>query len=108
MQTNSNTRPVYRRSLMQPGFLRDMLLTLVASVLTGLAGGLLLILLVFAINPAEAAETPPGSGRLTLYSLDGRPLRQAPLLKTEVEMTLGGLLARAIRHKTDRRRSENP
>jgi Ca-activated chloride channel family protein len=71
-----------------------MLLTLAAALLTGLSGGLLLILLVFAWGQAEAAEGPPGGGRLTLYALDGRPLREAPLLNTEVEMEVTGMLAR--------------
>jgi Ca-activated chloride channel family protein len=71
-----------------------MLLTLAAAVLTGLSGGLLLILVVFGFTSAQAAEPAPGSGQLTLYALDGRPLQQAPLLKTEVEMEVSGMLAR--------------
>jgi Ca-activated chloride channel family protein len=71
-----------------------MLLTLAAAALTGLSGGLLLILLVFGFTSVQAAEPVPGSGQLTLYALDGRPLQQAPLLKTEVEMEVSGMLAR--------------
>jgi hypothetical protein len=84
MPAETNVRPALRSPLKQPAFLRDMLLTLAAAVLTGLSGGLLLILLVFGFASAQAAEAVPASGQLTLYALDGRPLQQAPLLKTEV------------------------
>ena len=86
----SNPRAPWRH----PGFLRDMLLPLAAALMTGVSGGLLLILLVFGLGSAQAAEPPPGGGRLTLYSLDGQPLQQAPLLKTEVEIGVTGMLAR--------------
>lgn len=94
MSTNLNTRPVQWQLLKQAGFLRDMLLTLAAAVFTGLSGGLLLILLVFGWGSLQAAEPEPQGGRLTLYSLDGRPLQAAPLLKTEVDMAVTGMLAR--------------
>ncbi len=94
MAAETPTRPGLWSPLKHPGFLRDMLLTLAAAVLTGIAGGLLLILLVFGFGSVQAAEATPGSGQLTLYSLDGRALQPAPLLKTEVEMEVTGMLAR--------------
>ena len=94
MSINPNTRPVQWQLLKQAGFLRDMLLTLAAALFTGLSGGLLLILLVFGWGSLQAAEPEPEGGRLTLYSLDGRPLQSAPLLKTEVELAVTGMLAR--------------
>ena len=94
MSTNPNTSAVQWRLLKQAGFLRDLLLTLAAALFTGLAGGLLLILLVFGWGTLQAAEAEPAGGELTLYSLDGRALQSAPLLKTEVEMDVSGMLAR--------------
>ena len=94
MSTNPNTSAVHWQLLKQAGFLRDMLLTLAAALFTGLSGGLLLILLVFGWGSLQAAEPEPEGGSLTLFSLDGRPLQPAPLLKTEVEMDVSGMLAR--------------
>lgn len=93
MSADTNIRPGLRQPLKQPGFLRDMLLTLAAALLTGVSGGLLLILLVFGFSSVQAAESP-SHGQLTLYALDGRSLQQAPLLKTEVDMEVTGMLAR--------------
>ncbi len=94
MSTNPNTNPVSWELLKQAGFLRDMLLSLAAALFTGITGGLLLILLVFGWSSLQAAEPESEGGKLTLYSLDGRPLQSAPLLKTEVEMAVTGMLAR--------------
>jgi Ca-activated chloride channel family protein len=93
MSVDTNIRPNFWQPLKQPGFLREVLLTLAAAALTGLSGGLLLILLVFGFNSAQAAESPT-HGQLTLYATDGQPLLQAPLLKTEVDMEVSGMLAR--------------
>ncbi len=98
MSSRPNTEATAWQPLKQPGFLRDMLLTLAAAVLTGISGGLLLILLVFGWGVAAAgempAQPPAEGGRLSLYALDGQPRAPAPLLKTEVEMDVTGLLAR--------------
>ncbi|MEJ2395073.1 MAG: marine proteobacterial sortase target protein [Candidatus Thiodiazotropha sp.] len=97
MASDTPIKPAVWQPLGQPGFLREMLLTLMAALLTGLSGGLLLILLVFGINGAEAAESAdsaPTRGQLTLHTLDGRDLQQAPLLKTEVVMAVSGMLTR--------------
>ncbi|MCU7811026.1 MAG: hypothetical protein KZQ77_07285, partial [Candidatus Thiodiazotropha sp. (ex Notomyrtea botanica)] len=81
-------------SLMKPVFLREMLLTLLSAVLTGLSASLLLILLVFGWTSAQAETASPTSGRLSLHALDGRLLQQAPLLDTQVSAHVSGLLAR--------------
>ncbi len=98
MSHRADTETTAWRPLKQPGFLRDLLLTLAAAILTGVSGGLLLILLVFGWGSAVADETPgeppAEGGRLTLYALDGQPLPPAPLLNTQVEMEVTGLLAR--------------
>lgn len=94
MSAGTGTETKGWRPLGQPGFLRDMLLTLAAALLTGVSGGLLLILLVFGWGSAQAAEPQPAGGSLTLYALDGRPLQQAPLLETAVQMEVTGPLAR--------------
>jgi Ca-activated chloride channel family protein len=94
MSTNPSTNVGHWQLLKQAGFLRDMLLTLAAALFTGLSGGLLLILLVFGWGTLQAAEPEPEGGKLTLYSLDGRPLQSAPLLKSEVELDVTGMLAR--------------
>ncbi|MCU7926514.1 MAG: marine proteobacterial sortase target protein [Candidatus Thiodiazotropha sp. (ex Dulcina madagascariensis)] len=74
-------------------FLRDMLLTLLAALLTGLSGGLLLILLVFGWGSAQADTAEQRGVLLQLRSLDGRLVRQAPLLNTDVQIAITGLLA---------------
>jgi Ca-activated chloride channel family protein len=94
MAAETDTKPALCQPLKQPGFLRDMLLTLLAALLTGISGGVLLILLVFGWGSVQGAEPEPSSGRLTLYALDGRPLQEAPLLDTEVEVDVTGMLAR--------------
>jgi Ca-activated chloride channel homolog len=94
MASNTSIKATAWQPLKQPGFLRDMLLTLSAALLTGLSGGLLLILLVFGISGAEAAESAPTRGQLTLRTADGQVQQQAPLLQTEVEMAVSGMLTR--------------
>ncbi|MEJ2589855.1 MAG: marine proteobacterial sortase target protein [Candidatus Thiodiazotropha sp.] len=79
----------------QPGFLREIVLTLASAVLTGLSASLLLILLVFGWTSAQAAaDEGPTHGMLSLRALDGRELPPAPLLSTAVTMQVDGLLAR--------------
>ena len=76
-----------------PGFIKEMLLTLCAALLTGLSGGLLLILLVFGWGNLQAEPLEKPDARLDLRSLDGRHIGRAPLLNTEVRIEVTGLLA---------------
>ncbi len=75
-------------------FLKEILLSLIAALLTGLAGGLLLILLVFGWGNVQAETAEQPDAPLQLRSLDGRLIRQAPLLNTEVAAQMTGPLAR--------------
>jgi hypothetical protein len=75
-------------------FLKEILLSLVAALLTGLAGGVLLILLVFGWGNVQAETAEQPDAQLQLRSLDGRLIRQAPLLNTEVAAQMTGPLAR--------------
>jgi hypothetical protein len=75
-------------------FLKEILLSLIAALLTGLAGGLLLILLVFGWGNVQAETAEQPDAQLQLCSLDGRLIRQAPLLNTEVAAQMTGPLAR--------------
>ncbi len=90
--------------------LRDLGMTLVRGVGAGIGGALLLACIVFMLaDPAQAAveasasadalETPR-SGRLWIGTLPGGAVRDAPLLATEVEMHISGMLARvAVRQR---------
>ncbi|MCU7844647.1 MAG: marine proteobacterial sortase target protein [Candidatus Thiodiazotropha sp. (ex Monitilora ramsayi)] len=80
--------------LMTPGFLREMLLTLLSAILTGLSASLLLVLLVFGCTSVQAGTESPGSGQLGLHTLDGMRIGDAPLLETSVIANISGLLAR--------------
>lgn len=75
-------------------FLKEILLSLIAALLTGLAGGVLLILLVFGWGNVQAETAEQPDAQLQLRSLDGRLIRQAPLLNTEVAAQMTGPLAR--------------
>jgi hypothetical protein len=75
-------------------FLKEILLSLIAALLTGLAGGLLLILLVFGWGNVQAETVDQSDAQLQLRSLDGRLIRQASLLNTEVAAQMTGPLAR--------------
>jgi Ca-activated chloride channel family protein len=77
----------------QPGFIKDILLTMMSAVFTGFAASLLLILLVFGWTNVQA-EPPREGGQLKLRSLDGASIEEAPLLGTDVNVTINGLLAR--------------
>ena len=80
--------------LVTPGFLREMLLTLLSAILTGLSASLLLVLLVFGCTSVQAGTETPGSGQLELRTLDGMRIGGAPLLGTSVTASISGLLAR--------------
>ncbi|MET0067949.1 MAG: marine proteobacterial sortase target protein [Candidatus Thiodiazotropha sp.] len=69
-------------------------MSLVAALMTGLAGGLMLILLVFGWGNAQAEPAEQPAAQLQLRSLDGRLIQQAPLLNTEVAAEMTGPLAR--------------
>jgi hypothetical protein len=75
-------------------FLKEILLSLIAALLTGLAGGLLLILLVFGWGNVQAETADQSDAQLQLRSLDGRLIRQVSLLNTEVAAQMTGPLAR--------------
>ncbi|MFI0460361.1 MAG: VIT domain-containing protein, partial [Candidatus Thiodiazotropha endolucinida] len=75
-------------------FIRDLVLTLLAAVFTGLSGGLLLILLVFGWSEAAADGLHKAAAELQLRSLDGQLLQQAPMLKSDVHIDVNGMLAR--------------
>ncbi|WP_260294817.1 marine proteobacterial sortase target protein [Sedimenticola hydrogenitrophicus] len=96
---------------------RDMWFTSLASLLAGVVTALLLGLLVFIfITPVEAAESlveapsaPLGPdqvrrGSLLLRLASGGVAVDAPLLHTDVQMQVGGMLARV----TVRQRFHNP
>jgi Ca-activated chloride channel family protein len=96
---------------------RDMWFTSLASLLAGVVTALLLGLLVFIfIPPVEAAESPveaPSAplgpdqvrrGSLLLRLASGGVAVDAPLLHTDVQMQVGGMLARV----TVRQRFRNP
>ncbi|MCU7867237.1 MAG: marine proteobacterial sortase target protein [Candidatus Thiodiazotropha sp. (ex Lucinoma borealis)] len=74
-------------------FVRDMLMTLFAAILTGISGSLLFILLVFGWGSAQAESREQSGVQLQLRSLDGQLLQQAPLLKTDVQIDVTGMLA---------------
>lgn len=91
MRSNTAVEPVRRGGghpgLRQPEFLRDLLLSLLFAVATGLAGGLLLILLVFGCVEAGAAAEPLRGDRPGPGVMEGRPMapdgyRAAPRLTT--------------------------
>ncbi len=75
-------------------FLKEVILSLLAAVMTGLAGGVLLILLVFGWGNAQAEVSEQPGAELQLRSLDGRLIGQAPLLNTDVSAEMTGPLAR--------------
>jgi hypothetical protein len=65
-------------------FFRDLVLTLLAAVFTGLSGSMLLILLVFSWGVATADGLDQPSVELRLRSLDGQQLQQAPGIRAGV------------------------
>jgi Ca-activated chloride channel family protein len=81
-------------------FFRDLLLTLLAAVMTGVSSGILLILLIFGWGVAEADSVHEEGVKLQLRSLDGRLMQPAPLLTSDIEIDVRGVLARVrIEHK---------
>ncbi|MEJ2621599.1 MAG: VIT domain-containing protein [Candidatus Thiodiazotropha sp.] len=74
-------------------FIVDMLVTLMAAIMTGLSGGLLLILLVFGWSSVQAEPAGEVAGGLQLQSLDGRHIEMAPMLNSRVEINVAGVLA---------------
>jgi Ca-activated chloride channel family protein len=70
-----------------------MLVTLMAAIMTGLSGGLLLILLVFGWSSVQAEPGGEVATGLQLRSLDGRHIEMAPMLNTNVEIDVAGVLA---------------
>lgn len=74
-------------------FVIDMLFTLLAAIMTGVSGGMLLILLVFGWSSVQADPTGESAAGLQLRSLDGRRIEMAPLLNTKVDIDVAGMLA---------------
>jgi Ca-activated chloride channel family protein len=75
-------------------FIRDLALTLLAAVFTGFAGSILLILLIFGWGHATADELHQAPVELQLRSLDGQLQQQAPVLKSDIQIDITGMLAR--------------
>ncbi|MES9928283.1 MAG: marine proteobacterial sortase target protein [Candidatus Thiodiazotropha sp. 6PDIVS] len=81
------------KSLCNPDFVKDMLLTLLAAVMTGVSGSMLLIILVFSWGSAQAESAERYGAQLQLRSLNGQSIEMAPLLNTEVSIEVSGMLA---------------
>ncbi|MEW8467911.1 MAG: marine proteobacterial sortase target protein [Candidatus Thiodiazotropha sp.] len=82
------------------GLVRDLALTLLAAVFTGLTGSILLILLVFGWSSVEANSLREGSGYLRLRTLDGQLLQRVPLLQSDLHVDINGMLARVrVEHR---------
>ncbi len=75
-------------------FLRDLVLTLLAAILTGVSSGILLILLIFSWGAVEAGTVHEEAAELQLRSLDGQLMEQAPLLTSDIDIDINGVLAR--------------
>ncbi|MES9946528.1 MAG: marine proteobacterial sortase target protein [Candidatus Thiodiazotropha sp.] len=75
-------------------FIRDLVLTLLAAVMTGVSGSILLILLVFGWSSVEADGFEQEGVELQLRSLDGQLLQSAPMLKSDVQVDVTGMLAK--------------
>ena len=89
-----------RHGLQSQEVIKDLLLTLAAALWTGVAASMLFILLVFVTSTEVlASEDGPGRGNLslyTLYTLDGRWVDDAPLVSTDVQNEIHGMLARVV------------
>jgi Ca-activated chloride channel family protein len=59
-----------------------------------MSGSILLILIVFGWNSALAESPRSERAELQLRSLDGQILRQAPMLKSDVQVDITGILAK--------------
>ncbi|PVV11914.1 MAG: marine proteobacterial sortase target protein [gamma proteobacterium symbiont of Ctena orbiculata] len=87
-------------SFSNKGLVRDLLLTLLAAVFTGLSGSILLILLVFGWSSVEANSLREEAANLQLRSLDGQLLQRAPLMKSDLHVDINGMLARVrVEHR---------
>lgn len=75
-------------------FIRDLVLTLLAAVMTGVSGSILLILLVFGWSSVEADGLEQEGVELQLRSLDGQLLQSAPMLKSDIQVDVTGMLAK--------------
>jgi hypothetical protein len=74
------------KNINNPAFVKDMLLTLFAAVMTGVSGGILLILLVFSCGSVEAETLQNSAAQLQLEGLVGRRIEAAPRRYTEDTM----------------------
>lgn len=75
-------------------FVHDLVMTLLAAVFTGISGSILLILLVFGWNSAVAEDLQEPLAELQLRTLDGQRLGQAPMLQSDVQIDITGILAK--------------
>ncbi|MEW8506505.1 MAG: marine proteobacterial sortase target protein [Candidatus Thiodiazotropha sp.] len=74
--------------------LRDLVFSLLATVFAGLSGSILLILIVFGWNNVAADGLREEAAILQLQALDGQMLQQAPLLQSDLQIDINGMLAR--------------
>jgi hypothetical protein len=70
--------------------MRDLVLTLLAAVFTGLSGSMLLILLLFGWGVATADDLNQAPVEVQLRSLDGQLEQQTPVLMGVRRNILGG------------------
>jgi Ca-activated chloride channel family protein len=75
-------------------FVYDLVMTLLAAVFTGISGSILLILLVFGWNQAAADNLRQPRAELQLRTLDGQYQSQAPLLQSDVQIDITGILSK--------------
>ena len=66
------------KSLCSPDFIKDMILTLIAAVMTGICGGVLLIFLVFSWGEVQAEPVENQHAQLRLTSLAVDKTRACP------------------------------
>jgi hypothetical protein len=97
LQKSVTDTPIRKKggvSLSNSYFVRDLVLTLLAAVFTGITSSILLILLVFGWNSAAADGLYQPRPELQLRVLDGRQLGQALMLKSDIQIDITGILAK--------------
>lgn len=90
----------------EPSLIKDALLFVVAAGITGVAVALVLALLILMVTPVMAGEQTAAiksvtadtvqRGSLLLKAAAGGTLIDAPMVKTEVDMRISGMLARVL------------
>jgi hypothetical protein len=84
--TNRSARETGEVCLNNRLFIRDLVLTLLAAVFTGLSGSMLLILIVFFWGNATADGLGELPAERQLRALDGQLLQQALLFKNNAQV----------------------